>query len=123
LIIINGAVFFVECDYKEQDFLYQRKWCLSFCSPWEQRSIQLILKYICTDIFGMSSAEWERILKLPWRRKRTFHFSSMDSFHGANKVRVTSNFNSAKTNDSKVQTVRVCAQLFLLWGFAYPVTK
>jgi hypothetical protein len=25
LIIINGAVFFVECDYKEQDFLYQRK--------------------------------------------------------------------------------------------------
>ena len=44
----------------------------------------------------------------------------MDSFHGANKVRVTSNFNSAKTNDSKVQTVRVCAQLFLLWGFAYP---
>jgi len=25
LILINGTVFFLECDYEEQDFLYQRK--------------------------------------------------------------------------------------------------
>lgn len=102
LIIINGIICFIECEYKEQDFLDQRKWCLSFCSAWEQRCIQLILKCTCTNIFGMNSEEWERIINLPRGRQSAPRICSTDTFHGAKEVRVA----SGCSQDRAVQTVR-----------------